>query len=149
MIAIPQIFVALVVGIGCYLLAVAMTVYDGILSMIFQPIMGAIFTGAAIIGLLILGLPIRLVKRINIWWKAHWWISLLLGCVALAMMCASWIPRMRVKVLNPETQIQIDSFHPALALGGWLLALFAVLHFYPPLPWSKQKNQRTMVSPQK
>jgi hypothetical protein len=71
MIAIPQIILALVVGVCYYMLAVAMTVYDGIPSMIFQPIMGAIFTGIAILLLLILGLPIRFIKRINMWWKAH------------------------------------------------------------------------------
>lgn len=141
MIAIPQIVAALIVGVCYYMLAVAMTVYDGILSMIFQPIMGAILTCTAIIGLLIIGLPVRLMKKTNNWWRAHWWISFVLGGIAFAMMCASWLPQIRVKVFDPETQMQVESFHPTLAIGGWLLTLFAVLHFYPPLPWLKQKKK--------
>jgi hypothetical protein len=135
MIAIPQIIAAMIIGVCYYMLAVAMTVYDGILSMILQPIMGAIFSGIAIILLLILGLPIRLVKKINIWWKAHWWLAFVIGSAAFGMMVLSWMPLFRVQVMDPEFGTMVDSFHPVLAIGGWLLTLFAVLHFYPPIPW--------------
>jgi hypothetical protein len=137
MIAIPQIMLALVIGVCYYMLAVAMTVYDGLLSMIFQPIMGAIFSGIAISLLLIVGLPIRLSKKINNWWRKHWWISFVIGTVAFIMMCVSWLPYLRVKVMDPELDMMVDSFHPVLAIGGWLMTLFAVLHFYPPIPWLK------------
>jgi len=139
MIVIPQIITALIVGVCYYMLAVAMTVYDGLLSLIFQPIMGAIFTVIACAALLVLGLPIRLSKRIHVWWKAHWWIPFLLGTVAFVMMGMSWMPQFRVQVLDPDLQIQVDSFHPILAIGGWLLTLFAVLHFYP--PWLAQHEK--------
>jgi hypothetical protein len=141
MIAIPQIILALVVGVCYYMLAVAMTVYDGILSMIFQPIMGAIFSGIAILLLLILGLPIRFIKRINMWWKAHWWMPLFIGTAAFIMMILSWTPAFRIKVMDPDLGMMVDSFHPVLAISGWLLTLFAVLHFYPPIPWLKRSTK--------
>lgn len=128
---------ALVVGVCYYMLAVAVTVYDGIFSVIFQPIMGAIFSGIAIFLLLILGLPIRLSKNLNNWWKSHWWLPIVIGTAAFIMMCLSWLPYFRVKVLDTEMDVMLDSFHPVLAIGGWLLTLFAVLHFYPPIPWLK------------
>jgi hypothetical protein len=140
MIVIPQILSALLVGVSYYMLAMAMTVYDGLLSMIFQPIMGAICTVVAIIILLVVGLPIRLMKKVNQWWKDHWWIAFILGTLAFAMMFVSWMPLFRIKMFDPETGIQFDSFHPVFSIGGWMLTIFAVLHFYPPLPWLKTKN---------
>lgn len=137
MIAIPQIIAAMIVGVCYYMLAVVMTDYDGILSIIFQPIMGAILSAIAILFLLIIGLPIRLIKRMNIWWKAHWWLPFVIGTLAFAMMVLSWIPYFRIKVMHPELGVMVDTFHPVLAIVGWLLTLFAVLHFYPPLPSRK------------
>ena len=139
MIAIPQIFTALIIGVCYYMLAVVLTVYDGALSLIFQPIMGAILTAIAIAGLFVIGLPLRLIKRINTWWKLHWWIPFFIGTIAFMMMCMSWMPHFRVQVLDPDLQIEVDSFHPFLATGGWLLTLFAVLHFYP--PWLRQHEK--------
>jgi hypothetical protein len=43
-------------------------------------------------------------------------------------------------MFDPETGSQFDSFHPVLSIGGWMLTIFSVLHFYPPLPWLKPKN---------
>ena len=141
MIAIPQIIAAMIIGVCYYMLAVAMTVYDGILSMIFQPVMGAIFSGIAIVLLLIVGLPIRLIKKVNMWWKAHWWLPFFIGSVAFCMMVLSWMPHFRVQIMDPEFGTMVDSFHPVLAIGGWLLTLFAVLHFYPPMPWLKPSTK--------
>ena len=139
---ISQILAALLVG-GCYyMLAVIMTVYDGLLSLIFQPIVGAILTGIVIAVLLLVGLPIRLVKSINEWWRAHWWIGFIIGSVAFLMMLLSWIPRFQVKVYDPELQMEVSSFHPVLAIGGWVLTIFAVLHFYPPLTLLKRMKYK-------
>jgi hypothetical protein len=136
-----QITAALIVGVCYYMLAMAMTVYDGILSLMFQPIMGAIFTLIAIAVMSLVGLPIRLMRRLNAWWRKHWWIVFLIGTVAFLMMYASWMPQFRTMILDPETQTEVASFHPVLAVGGWLLTIFAVLHFYPPLPWLRSRPQ--------
>jgi len=141
MIAIPQIIAALLICVSYYMLAVAMTVYDGLISMIFQPIMGAIFTGIAILLLLLIGLPIRLWKQLNVWWRSHWWIPFVIGTVAFIMICLSWSPGLRVQAMDPDLNIMVDSFHPLLAIGGWLLTLFAVLHFYPPMPWLRPETK--------
>jgi uncharacterized membrane protein YczE len=120
-----QITSALIVGVCYYMLAMAMTVYDGILSMMFQPIVGTILTLIAIAMMSLLGLPIRLMRPLNDWWRKHWWIVFVIG----------------TKILDPETDMEVASFHPVLAVGGWLLTIFAVLHFYPPLPWMRSKPQ--------
>jgi len=89
----------------------------------------------------LVGLPIRLMRPLNDWWRNHWWIVFVIGTVAFLMMYASWMPQFRTKVLDPETDMEVASFHPVLAVGGWLLTIFAVLHFYPPLPWLRSKPQ--------
>ena len=146
MIVILQVLAALIVGVCYYMLAVAMTVYDGFLSIIFQPIMGAAFSLIAILILAVLGLPIRLMKGMNLWWKAHWWIAFIIGTLAFGMMWASWMPEFRVKVFDPEMNMEVDSFNPYLAIGGWVLTLFAVLHFYPPLPSRSANNSSRLHS---
>ena len=136
-----QITAALIVGVCYYLLAMAMTVYDGILSMMFQPIVGAILTLIAIAVMSLVGLPVRLMRPLNNWWRKHWWIVFVIGAVAFLMMYASWMPQFRTTVLDPETDMEVASFDPTLAVGGWLLTIFAVLHFYPPLPRPCSKSR--------
>ncbi len=148
-----QIAVALCVGTFYYLIAMAMTVYDGILSLIGQPIMGGLVSLVAILLLLLVGLPLRLVAPVHRWWRQRWWLPLVLGAVGFAMMWASWLPEFRRQIYDPDLRTMADTFHPVLAIGGWLLTLFAVLHFYPPwfpptdrsLPVSSQ-NSRASVS---
>src|SRR5690606_32740947 len=100
MIAIPQIIAAMIVGVFVYMLAVVLTVYDGLLSVILQPILGAVFTGVAILCLLVAGLPIRRIHKINQWWKAHWWVALVIGSLALLMLWLSWMPQFRIQVFD-------------------------------------------------
>jgi len=135
-----QILAAFLVGVGYYMLAMGMTVYDGMISLILQPIMGGMFAIIAIIILLVVGLPIRLMKKVNLWWKHHWWLSFILGAVAFVMMYASWMPQFRIKVLDPDSGSQVDSFHPLISISGWMLTIFSVLYFYPPLPWLEPKH---------
>jgi hypothetical protein len=139
--ALLQITGALIVGVCYYMLAATMTLYDGILSMMFQPILGTLFTLLAIAGLSLVGMPIRLMRPVNDWWRHHWWIVFVIGTVAFLMMYASWMPQFRTTVLDPETDREIASFHPVLAVGGWLLTIFAILHFYPPLLGRRSKPQ--------
>lgn len=134
-----QVIPAGVVGVGYYVLAMAMTVYDGFISLLIQPVMGAFITLIAIVLLLIAGLPLRLIGWLNRWWRRHWWLSFLLGAAAFGLMVVSWMPSYRIQVFDPELRVMAESFHPVLAVSGWLLTLFAVLHFYPPWPkWSRQ-----------
>jgi len=124
-----QIVAALIVGVCYYMLAMAMTVYDGVLSLMFQPFVGGILTSIAIAILLVVGLPLRLVAGLHQWWQHYWWMAFVLGSVAFIMMYASWLPQFRVQVRDPELDVMVDSFHPVLAFGGWMLTIFAVLHF--------------------
>ena len=116
---------AFILGLVIYLIAMAMTTYDGIASLIVQPIMGSILTGLALIVLLVVGSPLLIGAVWNRWRRAGW---LVLGITVIGIGCliASWHPALRIKVLNPDTGAMVDSFQPALAAGGWLAAMFGV-----------------------
>jgi hypothetical protein len=137
-----QFFAALLVGVFYYMLAMAMTVYDGVLSLIFQPIIAVILTTIGIGIVWLVGLPIRLFSGLRSWWIDHWWISFAIGTVAFVMMWASWLPSLRIQVWNPDLESHEDSFHPLLGFGGWLLTVFAVFHFFPPLK-SRDRTSKT------
>jgi uncharacterized membrane protein YqgA involved in biofilm formation len=126
-----QIIAALLTGTFLYTIAVLMTLYDGPLSLILQPLIGVAFTAAAIAVLLVFGLPLRLSRRLNLFWRQSWWTSFITAIVAFGLMLASWMPQFRVQVYDPELEEKVQSFHPALAIVGWMLAIFVVLHFYP------------------
>ena len=131
---VAQLAVAFLVAWFYYMIAMAMTVYDGALSMIFQPIMGALFAGAAVLLCLVLGLPIRLVAKLRRSWQRLWWLPFFLGAVGFVLMVLSWQPLFRQTVHDYDTGTNVRTFRPALAPGGWLLSVFAALHFWFPFP---------------
>jgi hypothetical protein len=113
------------------MLAMVMTVYDGILSMIFQPIMGAVFAGVAVALCFVLGLPVRFIRPVHEFWRRAWWLPFFLGSLGFVLMVMSWV--LRQTVHDPATQLDVETFQPALAISGYLLSVFAALHFWFPL----------------
>lgn len=116
----------MVFGVIAYLIAMAMTVYDGLLSLIFQPIIAVILNGIVCNLLLVIASPL-LFTPIWRYWRRLWFIPLLTVVGGIACMVLSWHPAMRVQVWHPELQMQMDSFEPILMIGGWLGMLFGVL----------------------
>lgn len=116
---------AFILGLAIYLIAMAMTTYDGLASLILQPIMGSILTGLALLALLVAGSPLLIGAVWKRWRRAGWFV-LGLSVIGIVCLVASWHPSLRERVLDPETGALADSFHPALALGGWLAAMFGV-----------------------
>src|SRR5262245_8009760 len=113
------------VGLSVYMIAMAMTVYDEALSLAFQPIMGSIITGLSLLAVCVVGSPM-LIARIWARWRRWWWVSVLLLVGGLGALALSWHPSLRISVKNPDTGQMVDSFQPALAVGGWFATLFGV-----------------------
>src|SRR4051812_34045839 len=58
--------------------------FDHIVGLtVIQPIMGAIICGLTILGCLLVGLPIRVVRAINNWWTNHFLLGLV--CIILGI----------------------------------------------------------------
>ena len=61
------ILVAFGVGWVVYMVAMVLTVYDGLLSMIFQPILAALWSGCVVSLSLLLGLVLRIPPVSRVW----------------------------------------------------------------------------------
>lgn len=120
--------IAFAVGWIAYLIAMAMTVYDGMLSMIFQPIVGAIFTS---LGLLLVTLSGCILLWIPVWrrWRqVGSWICLALLISGITAIIMSWHPSLRITVWDEIEHAYVQSFEPRLAIGGWALLMFAIAY---------------------
>lgn len=117
---------AFVVGLALYMVAMVLSVYDGVLSLILQPIMGSILTLIALFGLSVIGSPL-LIRRNWAWWARNWWLSVALGGLGAIGFVMAWLPKFQVQVFDPDLQQMIPQPHPALGMGGWLAMVFAVL----------------------
>ena len=121
-----RIFLAWIIGFFLYMIAMAMTVYDGFPSMIIQPIMGSIITGISIFLTIFIGSPLY-IKRIWNWWEQFWWISVLLVVGGILFMFLSWSP-FRITVIDYETNRPVETFHTTLVFFGWFGMLFGIIH---------------------
>ena len=128
-----QLAIAFTAGWFYYMVAMVLTVYDGGMSLIFQPVVGALFSAAAVLLCLIVGLPIRFASRVHAYWRRAWWLPFVLGVIGFALMAVSWLPRFRQTVYDPVVEREVQTFQPSLVLSGYLLSVFAALHCWLPV----------------
>jgi hypothetical protein len=130
--SIGQFFLAFLVGWCVYMSATFATVYDGTQSLVKLTLLGLVVTSFALMPVFVVGLPIRLIDSVERWWRAHWWVAIAVAVVAVGMLYASWLPGNRSRYFDHNLDRAIDSPHPWLGIGGWLLVMFAAGHFFPP-----------------
>jgi hypothetical protein len=128
-------FVAL---IGIYMLFALLDYSSGFENFIglivFQPVMAVILSGFTIILCFIVGLPIRLNKTINHWWTKNFIVAIAMAIVGFTFLFLSVLPPFTEVV---KVSIDEDSFSKTipngwLAITGWFIIAFAILHTYPP-----------------
>src|SRR4051812_45217033 len=100
---------AFALGLLLYMIAMMMTTYDGALSMILQPLMGALLTGLSLTVLCILGNPL-LFRRVWERWRRLGWMPIVLTAAGVASVVVAWHPSLREKVLNPDTHAWVETF---------------------------------------
>jgi hypothetical protein len=100
----------------------------------FQPILAAIFAIITIIACGILGLPIRLNKKIKKWWTTHFYISIMGTVCGLTLLGISLMPYSTetIKTQIEGAEIMKEIPNSILVLTGWFLTAFSTLHLYPP-----------------
>ncbi len=103
-----------------------MTVYDGFLSMLFQPIIGSIISITSIIAIGIIGSPLLVPSLWSIW-KRAWIAPSVVLVVSFICLYMSWMPQYQEMVQNSDTGVLISTFNTSLALWGWSLMIFGVL----------------------
>ena len=108
---------------------------DGLFGiLIFQPIMAVVLSSLSMFMCFLVGLPIRLNRKINHWWTTHFYVSFIGVAMGVALLILSMLPSFRntvvLNMLAQETVKQIPNI--TLAVWGWIVMVFCCLHVYPP-----------------
>jgi hypothetical protein len=122
------IFAAFCLGWIIYMIAMILTVYDGVLSMIFQPFMAALCSAVFVALALVVGLVLRIPILSRWWTSTPLWAAILAGASLLLLAFGYWLGLTDVGT-NPETGEQFTMLHPLAALAGYFFALFAVANW--------------------
>jgi hypothetical protein len=122
------ILVAVATGWVVYMVAMMMTVYDGLPSMIFQPIM-AVICSALTVGV---GLVVGLLLKIPVlgrWWRATPITAAIFIVASLLVLCFGSTLGLSHTFTNPKTQEPIEGLRPDAALFGYFVLLFAIANW--------------------
>src|SRR5436309_15348587 len=116
---------AWILGWIVYMIAMIVTVYDGLLSLIFQPIMAGLTSTAFVGAALLVGLVFRIPVVRKAWNSSRWWATLsALG--STLVLCLGSALGFTAVYTNPETGSQFRGLHPMAALGAYFLLIFSI-----------------------
>ena len=123
----------------CLYMVFAMLDYQGgIVSFLgitlVAPLFAALFSGISVIVFFIIGLPIRFNKKLNLWWRRHPYVAILLISVGLGLLILSLLPGFTKEVVYNAEGEMYSSVVPNLVLSSIGLPFTAIgtLHLYPP-----------------
>jgi hypothetical protein len=136
------ILIALAVGWIVYMIAMMMTVYDGLLSMIFQPIIAVICSSLTVGISLLIGLVFK-IPVFGRWWRATPIPAALLVIVSLVILCFGSTLGLRHTFKHPEPQQPIEGLRPDAAMGSYFALLFGIANW----PVKPKKNAEPGAPP--
>ena len=110
------------------MIAMVVTIYDGILSLIFQPIMAAI-TSALAVGLGLLFGLIFLVPCLGKIWRSSWVWAAIIASVCVLILCFGSGFGVTKKFTDRETGLTHEGLRPSVALASYLVLIFTVVNW--------------------
>jgi hypothetical protein len=122
------IFAAWVVGWVVYMVAMVLTVYDGPLSLIFQPIMAALVSGFCVGVSFVLGLVFK-IPALGKLWNASRWTATVLAFASVCLMLFGTALGLTQTFTDPESGAKIVGLHSGLAMASYWVLLFSIVNF--------------------
>ena len=122
------IIIAWVLGWLVYMIAMVLTVYDGIPSLMFQPIMAAIASALAVGVGLLAGLIFRAPLFGNLWHSSWIWAAMLAG-VSILLLCCGKQWGITETFKDSETGHQYVGLRSSVALMCYFVLIFAVANW--------------------
>lgn len=120
--------VAFAVGWGVYMVGMVLTVYDGLLSLIFQPFMAALWS-TLFVGLsLVAGLVLR-IPPLKRWWTGSRVWACSLAAASLCVLVFGYSLGLTYMGVHPELGHEVKILHPLAALGGYAGLIFALANW--------------------
>ncbi|WP_400190571.1 hypothetical protein [Hymenobacter sp. B81] len=102
---------------------------DGLIGFtLFQPLLGAVFSGGTVAVCLLFGLPIRVSGPVRRWWLRHAAVQRVLLLAGIALLGLSGLYATTVTAAEGLPR-QVPNL--PLAAAGWSVTAFALLHSYP------------------
>jgi hypothetical protein len=100
----------------------------------FQPIFALFLSILTVIICGLVGLPIRLNRRLNNWWRTHFYVSILIGFLGLVASVISLMPAFVEEINYRMDGMDMMQTVPNqfLSMTGWFLVAIGTLHTYPP-----------------
>lgn len=112
---------------------------------LFQPLLGLLFSSLTILFCFLIGLPIRLNKKINIWWRKNFYIPIFLMLIGLSFCVTSLTPGFVEEITYRMEGMNFEDTVPNqfLSVSGWFTLAIGSLHLY--LPYRLQQKIEVFV----
>lgn len=131
--------IALMVGWAVYMLAMMVTVYDGFLSMIFQPFVALLFSGMGVLLAWLLGWLLKIPWLSRIWQDSPMLpIFLLVGSLLLMLLGKSMGISQEYRDL--ETGASWTGLHSYAAVGSYFVLLFTLTNWPVPRTLARARS---------
>ncbi len=111
-----------------YMVAMIVTVYDGLLSMLFQPIIGGVVASLAVLGSLAVGLVFR-IPAIGRAWRAVWFVAPALAVASVVLMCFGSRWGLTTTFTEPETGVKTTGLLPEVGITSYLVMVFVIANW--------------------
>ena len=91
------------------------------------------FLSLTILACILVGLPLRIIPRMQFWWLSRFFLQLLVLGTGIAILVLSKLDGLRVveTVIQNGEMVVKDYSDLKVSLSGWFLTAFALLHFNP------------------
>jgi hypothetical protein len=122
------IFAAWLVGWLVYMIGMVLTVYDGILSLIFQPIMAALVSGMCVGLCFMVGLVFK-IPVVGKVWGASRFTAMTLATLSVFLMIFGSTFGFTQTFTDPESGAKIVGLHSGLAVACYWALLFSLVNF--------------------
>src|SRR4051794_28124268 len=123
-----RLLVAWAAGWAVYMAAALLWAYDGIISLILQPVCAVVVSTACVAVALLAGLILHVRPIGRLWHSRRVWAGSLAGA-CLAVMGFGSSAGLTGTYVDPETGRAFVALHPAAALLSYFLLLFALAHW--------------------
>ena len=122
------ILIAFCVGWVVYMVAMMFTVYDGFPSMILQPIMAVLVSGAFVLLSMLAGLLLN-IQPLSRHWNKSPLLAIILAAASLFILTFGYYLGITGVGINPEIDSEVVTLHPIAAIGGYFFLLFTLVNW--------------------
>ena len=123
-----SIVAAFAVGWIIYMIGMVLAVNDGLLSLIFQPIMAALWSGLVVLLSLLVGLVLRVGPISRFWNGSRRWAALIASASLFILMFGYFLGLTHVGI-HPEPDQEVVMLHPTAAMVSYFLLVFSITNW--------------------